>query len=307
MKVQYNEKPKIKERVTSNKYAVRSNIVPIYSDYNYDNPIEIINENGEPEIVYLKTILYWECDETYEHVEAMVSVKSIEQYNNLLNQINTTLGFPDGKGTDAYVGDKITLFVDDFPAMVAEPYVQEIIGEESLVELKKGEADWNPDIDEWLEIGDKRVYDGKLWKVNIAHQPDYLYPPPTVPALYSEVDFEGIIGNWRQPLGAHDAYMLGMQCYHNNELWTSQIDYNTSEPGTVPELNLWKKDGGQDPDNLCETAYPWTEDIWLTIKVDEFAKYLNKVYKCIDPAWAYLEPTNTYGYLGWIFEQDCET
>ena len=44
---------------------------------------------------------------------------------------------------------------------------------------------------------------------------------------------------WKQPTGAHDAYSLGAKVSHNGKKWISQIDANTTEPGT--DERYWKE------------------------------------------------------------------
>lgn len=42
----------------------------------------------------------------------------------------------------------------------------------------------------------------------------------------------GRMAAWVRPSGAHDAYNTGDKVTHNGKQYTSQIDGNTTEPGT---------------------------------------------------------------------------
>ena len=78
--------------------------------------------------------------------------------------------------------------------------------------------------------GKKFVYRSKLYKVVQAHTSQSGWQPDLVPALYTEVMPEGVIGPWRQPLGAHDAYMTGDRVLFNGEVYISKIDNNVWSP-----------------------------------------------------------------------------
>lgn len=84
--------------------------------------------------------------------------------------------------------------------------------------------------------GDKLIYEGLAYEVIQAHtsQPDWL--PNELPALYklfyqtSTDDGTIVIPEWKQPLGAHDAYNTGDLVFHKEKAWESQVDGNIWEP-----------------------------------------------------------------------------
>ena len=41
---------------------------------------------------------------------------------------------------------------------------------------------------------------------------------------------EGVIGPWRQPLGAHDAYRIGDKVTYNGQVFVCNLDYNVYAP-----------------------------------------------------------------------------
>lgn len=77
--------------------------------------------------------------------------------------------------------------------------------------------------------GDILQYDDKLYRVVQAHRSQPDWNPSIVPALFTEISLEGY-PEWRQPIGAQDAYMKGDKCSHNGKHWISDIDNNVWEP-----------------------------------------------------------------------------
>lgn len=88
---------------------------------------------------------------------------------------------------------------------------------------------WQP----WHEYAaDQRVRDGdKLYRVVQSHtsQPDWR--PADATALFVEIAKPGEIPEWKQPMGAIDAYNKGDRVKHSGFVWVSQVDGNVWEPG----------------------------------------------------------------------------
>ena len=84
--------------------------------------------------------------------------------------------------------------------------------------------------------GDKLVYEGLAYEVIQAHTSQSDWLPNELPALYklfyqtSTDDGTVVIPEWKQPLGAHDAYNTGDLVFHNGQAWESQVDGNVWEP-----------------------------------------------------------------------------
>lgn len=81
------------------------------------------------------------------------------------------------------------------------------------------------------KVGDRRRYDGKLWRCVQAHTSQTGWEPPSVPALWVRTSHDGEIPDWVQPTGAHDAYAQGDKVKHVGKVWQSDIDANVYEPG----------------------------------------------------------------------------
>jgi len=157
--------------------------------------------------------------------------RNVQSYKDLNATINAAKGYPNhSNGTDRYSEEEPYLYVDGLPAMLIESNTTEIVGEEVVEEEVQLEPNWNDFIGVEIEKDKKVVYNGKLYKVNQTHTPQLQYPPDEVESLYSEVDFEGEINEWRPVTGAHNTYALGAQCLWNGVVHTSLIDNNAYPP-----------------------------------------------------------------------------
>lgn len=79
-------------------------------------------------------------------------------------------------------------------------------------------------------VGDRRLYDGLLYRCIQAHVSQADWTPPVVPALWVRTSTEEW-PEWIQPQGAHDAYAKGDKCSHIGKHWISNVDANIWEPG----------------------------------------------------------------------------
>ena len=82
------------------------------------------------------------------------------------------------------------------------------------------------------EIGLRLYYDGKLYKVLIAHTSHEAYTPDIAVSLYAEVlnPDPSVIPEWVQP-SSTNPYMMGDKVRHNDKVWVSTVDNNVWEPG----------------------------------------------------------------------------
>ena len=79
-------------------------------------------------------------------------------------------------------------------------------------------------------IGDRRQYNGLLYRCVQAHTSQDDWTPPQVPALWVRTSTEEW-PEWIQPTGAHDAYNIGDKVSHNSKHWINTINANVYEPG----------------------------------------------------------------------------
>ena len=80
--------------------------------------------------------------------------------------------------------------------------------------------------------GDRRQYDGSLYKCLQAHTSQDGWTPTAAPSLWSKVLIPdpGTIHEWEQP-DSTNPYMAGDKVTHNGKTWVSDIDNNVWEPG----------------------------------------------------------------------------
>lgn len=73
----------------------------------------------------------------------------------------------------------------------------------------------------------------KFYKVLQNHTSQADWTPDTAVSLYVEIPDPSIEWpEWKQPTGAHDAYNTGDKASHNGKHYTSNINANTTEPGS---------------------------------------------------------------------------
>ena len=81
-------------------------------------------------------------------------------------------------------------------------------------------------------VGDRRKYDGKLYRCVQAHTSQEGWEPPVTPAIWTRTGADPTtIEEWVQPTGAQDAYSLNAKVTYNSKTWISIIDNNIWEPG----------------------------------------------------------------------------
>lgn len=88
--------------------------------------------------------------------------------------------------------------------------------------------EWQPDTK--YEVGDRRQYNGLLYRCVQGHTSQDGWEPPNVPALWVRTSTDPF-PEWIQPTGAHDAYNKGDKVSHLGKHWESDIDANIWEPG----------------------------------------------------------------------------
>ena len=101
--------------------------------------------------------------------------------------------------------------------------------EKELIKLGEMYPEWEVGID--YEADDVIAYHNELYKIIQNHTSQADWVPNTTASLFTKVAPAGVIAEWIQPTGAHNAYALNAQVTHNNKTWQSDIDANTYEPG----------------------------------------------------------------------------
>lgn len=78
-------------------------------------------------------------------------------------------------------------------------------------------------------VGDRRQYDGLLYRCVQAHTSQDDWTPSQVPALWVRT-WTDEWPEWIQPQGAHDAYNRGDKCSYKGKHWICTIDGNVYAP-----------------------------------------------------------------------------
>lgn len=120
------------------------------------------------------------------------------------------------------------------------------LDDEKAMEIATLYDTWKPgvvyDKDVRFTYGVNGVGDPQLYKSNQKHTASEIYTPGSegTAALYTAIglDDQGY-PVWSQPTGAHDAFDKGDIVNHEGELYISEIDGNTTVPGT--DERWWKK------------------------------------------------------------------
>ena len=87
---------------------------------------------------------------------------------------------------------------------------------------------WREDID--VSVGDRYRDDDTLYKCVQGHHTQSDWQPHLTPALWTVVSLDEW-PEWKQPIGAQDAYMADDKVSHKNKHWISTVDNNVWEPG----------------------------------------------------------------------------
>lgn len=117
--------------------------------------------------------------------------------------------------------------------------VTPLLTDEQAEQVPNAYLEWASDVS--YKVGDRRRYDGKLYRCVQAHTSQSGWEPPSVPALWVRTAPDGEIPDWVQPTGAHDAYAMGDRVKHVGKVWQSLVDANVWEPGAIGTETLWRE------------------------------------------------------------------
>ena len=107
------------------------------------------------------------------------------------------------------------------------PYIVEV-EDEVAVTVPALFDPWAAGID--VVAGERRYYNGEVWRCVQGHRTQADWTPDLVPALWTKVSLDEW-PEWVQPIGASDAYEQGAKVAHNGSHWVSDVNANVWEPG----------------------------------------------------------------------------
>lgn len=105
-----------------------------------------------------------------------------------------------------------------------------MLTDEQAVMIPTLYREWEYSID--YVAGDRRTYNGTLYKCLLEHEAQEEWNPADSPSLWAKVltSDTGEILPWEQP-DSTNAYKLGDKVTHNGKTWISDVDNNVWEPG----------------------------------------------------------------------------
>lgn len=119
-------------------------------------------------------------------------------------------------------------------ALDAVKGVRDVLTDEQAAQAPALYPEWNGNFRQYTKDTSRVCRNALLYKCNQTHTSEPDKPPEITPALWSRVDDPAEEWpEWRQPLGAHDAYSKGYKVSHNGKHWTSDIEANAYEPGVA--------------------------------------------------------------------------
>lgn len=87
---------------------------------------------------------------------------------------------------------------------------------------------WKPGIE--VKVDERYRYEDTLYKCVQQHTTQAGWTPDKTPALWTVVSLDEW-PEWKQPVGASDAYAQGDKVSHSGKHWVSDVDANVWEPG----------------------------------------------------------------------------
>lgn len=128
------------------------------------------------------------------------------------------------------VTSDVTLYIPARDEFLDELLREDQMTATELASLVNLYPDWSGNAVSYA-IGDLVSYGTTLYRCVQAHTSQAGWTPDVVPALFVESAPDGVIPEWSQPTGAHDAYPVGFRVTHNAQIWESTTPANVWEPG----------------------------------------------------------------------------
>jgi hypothetical protein len=77
------------------------------------------------------------------------------------------------------------------------------------------------------------AYQGQAYAVIQAHNSQSDWTPDIAASLFKRYTAPGVVSEWRQPQGAHDAYPVGARVTDGGKTWTNTLAANVWKPGVT--------------------------------------------------------------------------
>ena len=183
--------------------------LPFFKEYE-DPYASVVNEQAEiianqNETIENQSQIISEQNQTINDREA-----EIENQSQIIDEQNETISSQETEiANQSQLIDEIT----------------NIMSDEEAATVPHAYKEWQPDT--YYIAGDRRRYDGKLYRCNQPHTSQSGQTPDIVPALWTEIALPGETPVWRQPTGAQDAYDKGDKVHYptiNDQIFESTYD-----------------------------------------------------------------------------------
>lgn len=208
---------------------IRTKMIEENQIYYFDTKKEeYVHDTDEENQIKLKN----EKDEKIKNLEKEIyDLKKVNQEQNIV--LNTYIVKLVQNSTSFTNAEKesLWLLVDGFDNAT----IKEIELNELMYPDEDDLSEWNTGMD--YVIGDKFVYENKIYKVVQNHKSQSDWLPCNVPALYVVVgrkEQATEIKDWKQPVGSHDAYNINDLVRFDGKTHKSLINGNVWSPTAYP-------------------------------------------------------------------------
>lgn len=105
-----------------------------------------------------------------------------------------------------------------------------MLTDEQALNVPELYAPWDANAE--FALGERRVYNGVLYRCITAHTAQETWNPADAPSLWAKVLIPDpdVIPAWEQP-DSTNPYSKGDKVTHNGKTWISDVDNNVWEPG----------------------------------------------------------------------------
>jgi len=128
------------------------------------------------------------------------------------------------------------------------------------------------EIGKLYKAGDIFTYQRSLFEVIQEHTAQEEWKPDLEMSLYKNHTPKGEVEEWRQPLGAHDAYMTGDRVLFGGEVYISQVDNNVWSPDTYgweleseDEHPTWVQPTGSHDAYEIGAIVAYNAQLWISV------------------------------------------
>jgi len=203
-----------------------------------DNTIEISDKDfdslfNKKEKVIINSI---EFNASFLNINNLVEqIEKLKKVNEQLNEILLTYIVKLVQNSSIFSNaekESLWLIIDNFD----EATLKEIELNNILYPDELNLDNWKTDTD--YNVGDKFVFETKIYKVIQNHKSQLNWSPSQIPALYQLIGQKKEINqikDWIQPTGGHDAYNIGDLVKFNNKIYKSLINGNVWSPDVYPQ------------------------------------------------------------------------